>query len=281
MFSPAVLIPDCQCDWGHPDSRFSLTEAGGAGLGWGGSTCFQTRFFPAPASERCPHPTVVSIVLELAVSLCVPGPWDLFCESPSVPCHSRCRGGGTLRYIRILNVLWWKRSEIAYTMEIAVGSNGEGLGGRTQRFSLWSLFLCSLSIVAGSAVSVTWRRTCGWTWLTEPSSVVGATSMAVVATTTQSSTTEKLATRWLWNWEQSLLMGLVRRGILLGWGCQAPLRPMQISCRYQGGVGHLVTWNMQCHIIMNFATLTCFLCEAKNELIKEPCLPPPLSCDWE
>lgn len=97
-------------------------------------------------------------------------------------------------------------------------SNGEGLGGRTQRFPLWSLFLCSLSIAAGSAASVTWRRTCGWTWPTEPSSVVGATLMAVVATTTPSSTTEKPATRWLWNWEQLLLTGLVSRGILPGLG---------------------------------------------------------------
>lgn len=38
-------------------------------MGWGGSPCFQARLFPAPASERCSHPTVVSIELEFAVSV--------------------------------------------------------------------------------------------------------------------------------------------------------------------------------------------------------------------
>lgn len=71
---PTILIVDCQCGGGHPDGRLGLAEAGGAGLGWGGPTRFQTRFFPAPASERCPHPTMVSAALRAAVLLCVPDP---------------------------------------------------------------------------------------------------------------------------------------------------------------------------------------------------------------
>lgn len=81
-------------------------------------------------------------------------------------------------------------------------------------------------------------------------------------------------------------MGLVRRGIL--WGLRVPGttqadwnlwqgKSERIS-RYQAGVAHLLTWNMQCHPIMNFPTLTYLLWQGKKQLIK-PCLPLPLPCN--
>lgn len=122
------------------------------------------------------------------------------------------------------------------------------------------LFLCSLSTVAGSAASVTWGRTCGWTWLMEPSSVVGAILMAVVATIMRSSTTGKLATHWLWNWEQLLLMGRVRKGdparVIDARHCSGWLWSLTGWRRedFKVDIAHVVTWNMQCQSIMNFPT---------------------------
>lgn len=81
-------------------------------------------------------------------------------------------------------------------------------------------------------------------------------------------------------------MGLVRRGIL--WGLRVPGTTQadwnlwqgksEGISRYQAGVAHLLTWNMQCHPIMNFPTLTYLLWQGKNQLIK-PCLPLPLPCN--